>query len=45
MNAIDAARIHYRKRIALFVEVAVEHPNLPGIGPIGGNLLISLHLQ
>ena len=38
MNAIDAARIRYRKRIALFAEVAVEHPDLPGIGPIGGNL-------
>jgi len=38
MNAIDSARLYYRKRIALFSEVAVEHPDLPGIGHIGGNL-------
>jgi hypothetical protein len=38
MNAINAARTYYRKRIALFSQVAVEHPDLPGIGPIDGNL-------
>lgn len=38
MNAVDAARIRYRKNIALFAEVPVEHPDLPGIGHIGGNL-------
>ena len=38
MNAVYAARIHYRKNIGLFSEVPVEHPDLPGIGNIGGNL-------
>ena len=38
MNAVDAARIRYRKNIALFAEVSVEHPGLPGVGHIGGNL-------
>lgn len=38
MNAVDAARSHYKKNIALFAEVPVEHPDLPGIGNIGGNL-------
>jgi hypothetical protein len=38
MNAVDAARILYSKNIALFAEVPVEHPDLPGIGHIGGNL-------
>jgi hypothetical protein len=37
MNAVYA-RIYYRKNIGLFSEVAVEHPDLPGIGHIGGNL-------
>ena len=38
MNAVDAARIRYRKNIALFAEVPIEHPDLPGVGHIGGNL-------
>lgn len=38
MNAVDAARIYYRKNIALFAEIPVEHPDLPGVGHIGGNL-------
>ena len=38
MNAVDAARIRYHKNIALFAEVPVEHPNLPGVGHISGNL-------
>jgi len=38
MNAIDAARIYYHKSIALFSEVTIEHPDLPGIGHISGNL-------
>lgn len=38
MNAVDAARVFYRKNIALFAEVPVEHPELPGIGHIGGNI-------
>src|SRR5438552_12152969 len=38
MNAVDTARIRYRKNIALFAEVPIEHPDLPGVGHIGGNL-------
>jgi hypothetical protein len=38
MNAVHTARIYYRKRIALFAEVPIEHPDLPGLGHIGGNL-------
>jgi hypothetical protein len=38
VNAVDAARILYHKNIALFAGVPVEHPDLPGIGHIGGNL-------
>jgi len=38
MNGADAARIRYRKNIALFAEIPVENPDLPGISHIGGNL-------
>lgn len=38
MNAIDVARIHYRKNIGLFADIPIEHPNLPGIGHIAGKL-------
>lgn len=38
MNAVDAARIRYNKHIALFAEVPVEHPDLPGVGHVGGNV-------
>jgi hypothetical protein len=34
MNAVDAARVFYRKNIALFAEIPVDHPELPGIGHI-----------
>lgn len=44
MNAVDAARSHYRENIALFAEVPVEHPDLPGVGHIGVTL-ISWHLR
>ena len=39
MNAVAAARRTYKtKSLGLFAEVPVEHPDLPGIGAIGGNL-------
>ena len=38
MNAIGAARTYYRKQIALFADIAVEQSDLPGIGPMCGNL-------
>jgi len=38
MNAVDGARIRYRKNIGLFTDVPVEHPDLPGVGHIGGYL-------
>lgn len=38
-NAIRLAKLHLNAGvIALFQEVNFEHPDLAGIGPIGGNL-------
>ena len=37
-NAMDIAQQGQDKRIAVFTEVPFEHPCMPGIGPISGNL-------
>src|SRR5947207_15412849 len=39
MNAVAAARKTYKTRgLGLFAEAPIEHPDLPGIGIIGGCL-------
>lgn len=38
MDVINAPRGHYYQNITLFAEVPVEHPDLPGVGHVGGNI-------
>ena len=37
-NAVKLAKSLGARHIALFAEVPVEHPNLPGVGPVSGAL-------
>lgn len=39
VNAVELAKnVLHAGTIALFSEIPFEHPDLPGVGPIGGNL-------
>jgi len=37
-NAVQLAKGLGARHVALFAEVPVEHPNLPGVGPVSGAL-------